>query len=342
MGLETYNVKIINFENANKANKKIKVLSQPRVRATGEDAPVLDIDRTPLSDKIELLQEQLDTISNDPKASKKLLAQIEELQERLANHQIRRMAARKRHLSNLIRNNPFDLFITLTYNPEKVNDPKDFEEMSRHFEKNIEAMRKKYGKFDYIAIPELHKKGGVHWHILTNNLKADLVPARYVKGASKGHLYKKSGKQVYWLSDWKLGYTTVTKIEDKEATSNYITKYVTKELDEIQSGTHKKRYRVSKGLKVPGTEFLMVSDEELTELDKTKDKDHYWQSQQPQLVDEETGEVWGGLEDWGMIDDDRKGHVMIFEPVPDVRIYDYSDFEFTTGYYNLTPPQQAA
>ena len=36
----------------------------------------------------------------------------------------------------------------------------------------LRRMKRKYGKFDYIMIPELHKDGAIHFHGVTGGLNA--------------------------------------------------------------------------------------------------------------------------------------------------------------------------
>ena len=60
---------------------------------------------------------------------------------------------------------------------------------------------------------------------------------------------------------FKYGFTTVSKIEDTQKVSSYITKYITKELISATKGKH--RYLYSKNLEVPKVENVMAHDKEL-------------------------------------------------------------------------------
>ncbi|HEO7283809.1 TPA: hypothetical protein VBE53_001886, partial [Streptococcus agalactiae] len=62
--------------------------------------------------------------------------------------------------------NDFDLFWTLTFDDEKVN-AKDYEYAKKKLRAWLKYQREKYGKFDYIFIPELHKNGRIHFHGIT-------------------------------------------------------------------------------------------------------------------------------------------------------------------------------
>ncbi|MEV4532182.1 hypothetical protein, partial [Streptosporangium sp. NPDC049304] len=116
-----------------------------------------------------------------------------------------------------------------------------FEKMGRW----LERMRKKHGKFDYIMIPELHKDGAIHFHGVTGGLNA------VIRDSGVKH----KGVKVYNCSDWDHGFTTLTKIRSREKTASYITKYVTKEMQNSIVGKGKKKYWCSRGLRVPAVEY---------------------------------------------------------------------------------------
>lgn len=50
------------------------------------------------------------------------------------------------------------------------------------------------------------------------------------KNTLSGCLIKKNGLQIYNLTNYKLGFTTISEIQDQEKVSNYISKYATKVL----------------------------------------------------------------------------------------------------------------
>ena len=66
----------------------------------------------------------------------------------------------------------------------------------------------------------------------------------------------KNGKEIYNINkrSFKYGFTTATKIESTEKVSNYITKYITKEIITMSKGQH--RYLYSKNLAKPQRETL--------------------------------------------------------------------------------------
>ena len=74
----------------------------------------------------------------------------------------------KTKIKDYILCNDFDYFWTLTFDSDRYNYTVAFEKMGKWLEK----MRKKYGKFNYIMIPELHKDGAIHFHGVTGGLNA--------------------------------------------------------------------------------------------------------------------------------------------------------------------------
>ena len=143
--------------------------------------------------------------------------------------------------------NDFDMFWTLTFRNERENDQKAFNRLSEW----LKYMKKKYGKFDYIFIPERHKDGCIHFHGVTGGFNCDLV-----KAEKDGREIRHNGHMVYNCANWNYGYSTVTKIRDKRKTASYITKYVTKNLSQDIVGKGKKKYWSSRGLRLPVIETL--------------------------------------------------------------------------------------
>lgn len=152
--------------------------------------------------------------------------------------------------------NNFDLFWTLTLNDNKVN-AKNYTYSRQRLQAWLKYQREKYGKFDFLFIPELHKSGRIHFHGVTGGLSPPLVEARYPKNK---RLIKKNGLQIYNAENWQNGFSTVSKIQHKEKSANYITKYITKELIEMPSAFHQPRYFVSRGLKQPEISYDELSD----------------------------------------------------------------------------------
>lgn len=133
--------------------------------------------------------------------------------------------------------NDFDHFWTLTFDSDRYNYAVAFEKMGKWLRK----MRDKYGVFNYIMIPELHKDGAIHFHGVTGGLNA------VIRDSGVKH----KGVKVYNCTDWEHGFTTLTKIRSREKTASYVTKYITKEMQNSIVEKGKKKYWLSRGLRLP-------------------------------------------------------------------------------------------
>ena len=147
----------------------------------------------------------------------------------------------KTKIKDYILSNDFNYFWTLTFKDDRYDYDLAFKKMGKWLEK----MRKKYGKFDYIMIPELHKDGAIHFHGVTGGLNALIVDAGV----------KHKGAKVYNCLEWEHGFTTLTKIRSREKTASYVTKYVTKEMQNSIVEKGKKKYWCSRGLRKPDITF---------------------------------------------------------------------------------------
>lgn len=133
--------------------------------------------------------------------------------------------------------NDFDQFWTLTFNSDRYDYSIAFEKMSKWLRK----MRDKYGRFNYIVIPELHKDGAIHFHAVFGNFKGKLINSG-----------KKHKNVTVWNSaDWEYGFTTITRMRNKERCASYVTKYFTKDMQNSIVGKNKKKYWLSRDLKKP-------------------------------------------------------------------------------------------
>ena len=117
--------------------------------------------------------------------------------------------------------------------------------------------------FKYLFVPELHKSGRWHFHGIGVNCDK-------LKFEKSGIV--KNGKEVYNINkrSFRYGFTTATKIESTEKVSNYITKYITKELVDMSKGKH--RYIYSKNLAKPESETLFEEDLKFMEMLLSKNK----------------------------------------------------------------------
>lgn len=129
-----------------------------------------------------------------------------------------RGAARaKRRVFELAACNDFSLFFTLTLNPEKI-DRYDYKAAVKRFGVWASNRVQRHG-LRYVAVPELHQDGAIHFHGLCAGDDTLLSEAPV----------KWKGKQVYNL-DWDIGYSTAVKLTgDTLRAARYVAKYVTKQ-----------------------------------------------------------------------------------------------------------------
>ena len=147
----------------------------------------------------------------------------------------------KNKLRDYARNNHFDKFWTLTFDPKKFgsSDNLRFEEMQRF----LKRMTRKYGKFNYLAVPERHKSGAIHWHMMTGYFEPKLIDS--------GKRYKE--KTIFNCPEWEFGFTNVQNVRSKKKISNYVSKYITKDLMDSPARRNKKKYWASRSLELPKT-----------------------------------------------------------------------------------------
>lgn len=143
---------------------------------------------------------------------------------------------------------PWEYFVTLTFDDHKVN-ARNYDYVVEKLTNWLDTIRRKNINMKYILVPELHKSGRVHFHGLFKNVPNwELEPAKYKNGS----YIKKNGVQIYNLINYKLGFTTISKVQNMEAVSVYISKYMTKELIDQD---FKKRYWCSQGLNRPKIQY---------------------------------------------------------------------------------------
>lgn len=128
-----------------------------------------------------------------------------------------RAAARaRRRVFELALCNDFDLFFTLTLSPEKI-DRHDYKAAVRAFGVWAGNRVQRHG-LRYVAVPELHGDGAVHFHGLCN-----------MQGTGTADSGRKWGGKVVYNLDWKVGFSTAVRLTgDTIRAARYVAKYVTK------------------------------------------------------------------------------------------------------------------
>lgn len=153
-----------------------------------------------------------------PKEKSFRSAEAAEEKQSEASDSLARSAARARkELFELCACNDFDLFFTLTLDKEKV-DRYDYKTIVSRLSVWLDNRVRRRG-LRYIAVPELHKDGAIHFHGLCNSEACRL----------KDSGVKDNGHVVFNITDWKLGFTTAIRLYgEPNAAAHYVAKYVTK------------------------------------------------------------------------------------------------------------------
>ena len=154
--------------------------------------------------------------------------------------------------------NDFQYFVTLTLDSKKM-DRSNISEYIKKLGQYIRNIKKATGqKIEYILIPERHADGeNWHMHGLMKNLQdlreyneEENIPQRMKNKIKK---YREENLNLYeWVGySKKFGFNCIEPIRNKDACAKYITKYISKNLDNDKGITekNKKKYYASRGLK---------------------------------------------------------------------------------------------
>lgn len=158
----------------------------------------------------------------------------------------------RRSMLELAECNYFDMFATFTFDPKK--HPRCYE-MAWAEKKMINWLnnqQKAYGAFNYIVVRELMKDGKVHFHALLGGFTGHFHELPLSKKQKQRNI---EGLRAYKIDSWETnnGFADMEKIVDKQKLTNYIMKYITKDITLIESG--KKRYFANKSLVRPHTVY---------------------------------------------------------------------------------------
>ena len=170
---------------------------------------------------------------------------------------IRNARASRKKLLNYAMNNSWQMFMTMTFARDKVQARGHADRFDVEIIKSVRVWlnnrRRAYGAFDYLMVPELHKNGAIHLHMLLMGLpESQMVPALYPDGRRR---VDAGGRfQWRWLDasvTW--GFTDGSKVDDVAAVSQYVSKYISKSFDA------RRAWDVDTGASAPGQSLQGVS-----------------------------------------------------------------------------------
>lgn len=150
---------------------------------------------------------------------------------------IRSLRRSKQLISDVVLCNDFDLFCTFTFKSDRQNIELCKSKMSNW----LQSQRKQWGRFGYLIVPEFHKDGqSLHFHALLQGYNGKLEDS--------GKLI--NGRTAYNIKSYRNGFSTAVRIDNRDAVSNYVKKYITKDMPQFNG---KKRFWLSTGLNRPLT-----------------------------------------------------------------------------------------
>lgn len=157
----------------------------------------------------------------------------------------------KNKIYDYARSNMWTYFLTFTFNSEKVQRD-NYDDCKNKLTKWLNNISQRHcsGQLKYLIVPELHKDGiNYHFHGLLSNCDGIIF--------EPSGLTDRTGRTIYNLPQYKLGFSTATKISSVEKVCGYIAKYVTKQLDLKLKG--KRRYLISSNLNEPNEEKYYIN-----------------------------------------------------------------------------------
>ncbi len=207
-------------------------------------------------------------------------------------------------INQLLEENNFEWFVTLTFDDFRVGDRNDFEKVYNAYVLFINNLKKQFPDVIYITFPEKHKLKEIifgeyeiktldncyHFHMLLGNCdikklgfensgkvccswstKNGIASKEYFEKTKNFHNLKETdGTTIYNVTNFKYGFSTASKIKDKAKTNTYVKKYVEKAFG--TTDLWKKRFFYSRNLKRPYIfdkilgETNFVSDLEINNL----------------------------------------------------------------------------
>ena len=192
------------------------------------------------------------------KGSIKQLKIIEDLQQDIRNmHSIESSVNRsKNNLYRIARSNEWQYFITITFDRQKT-DASDYRIVVNRMTKWLNNLnRHSDKKLKYLIVPEFHKDGiNYHFHGLLANCDG-------LELKDSGHV-DKFGEKIYNIVNWNFGYTTAVRIRDNGKVTNYIGKYITKDL--LNKTKYKRRYFASMSCDIVEEQYYNISESEFIE-----------------------------------------------------------------------------
>lgn len=186
--------------------------------------------------------------------------------EELEKYEKRHLKEKKEKILDLaLNNNHWQYFVTLTFNDQELGGEYTHEKAIELLRKWIDNQKHQNRNMSYLLVSEFHKSGRLHFHGIFSN-----VPKWKLEKAINSKTGKSmvvNGKQIYNLTNYKLGFTTVSEVESQEKVSSYISKYISKELINLK---FKKAFWYSRDLEKPKEDYHYF-DKDLKDVYQNED-----------------------------------------------------------------------
>lgn len=163
------------------------------------------------------------------------------IEDNIKINQIRSRRRSKQSIYNICRANTWDYFATFTFKDNRF----DYEACKKKLQQFLNNFSKRKSHIEYLAIPEQHQDGAWHFHAL-------------IKGNIQKHLTQAWRNNRFQFKNFKHGINEIEFVKDTNRVSMYISKYITKELQDTLK--NKRRFLCSRGLKRGKESFMEVED----------------------------------------------------------------------------------
>lgn len=173
--------------------------------------------------------------ANKSKDKKKIKLKLNNSSESSIQRSVRRS---RTAIADYTMCNDFDLFVTFTFNPKKVNRY-DLGTTYLKMQGWLHRQQRKYPNFRYVCVPEKHKDGAIHFHALINGYEGNLRKTAVIQNE----------RLVYNVTGFTFGFTNAQYMDgDMKKATAYLCKYITKDMAMIHG---RRRYWASKNLRKP-------------------------------------------------------------------------------------------
>lgn len=189
-----------------------------------------------------------------PKLGKRSSSLSEEQKETIRLQES--LSRTRRRIYEIAACNPWTWFFTGTLNGEKC-DRNDLNGTFKRLSQFLRDFRKKQTgeRIVYLIVPERHKDGSWHFHGLIHGLSTSELYKFKVSDKIPQKLKRmiRDGTDVYTWKEYekRFGWATFTAVKSYEGVSKYVTKYITKDMQEQNADSNRHLFYASQKLNKP-------------------------------------------------------------------------------------------